>query len=172
MRRRRRRSRSIDDRLKAGEDFAQLAVQYSDGQQALEGGSLGWRKGDELPTLFADVVPGLEKGQVSEPIRSASGFHLVRLNDRRGGEPIIEQQMHVRHILITPNEVMDDDSARQKIQGIRDRIVAGDDFATVAKAVSDDPGSKNEGGDLGWTGPGHLRPGVPGGRRHASPRTR
>jgi peptidyl-prolyl cis-trans isomerase SurA len=133
-------------------------VQYSDGQQALEGGALGWRKGDELPTLFTDIVPGLEKGQVSDPIRSASGFHLVRLNDRRGGEPIIERQAHVRHILLKPNEVMDDDAVRQKIQGIRDRIVGGDDFAAVAKAVSDDPGSKNDGGDLGWNGPGSFAP--------------
>lgn len=148
----------LHDRLNAGEDFAQLAVQYSDGQQALEGGLLGWRKGDELPTLFVDIVPGLEKGQISEPIRSASGFHIVRLNDRRGGEPIIEQQLHVRHILIEPNEVMDDEAARQKIQGIRDRIAAGDDFGTVAKAVSDDSGSKNDGGDLGWTGPGSFAP--------------
>ncbi|GIK34917.1 MAG: hypothetical protein AMXMBFR45_08180 [Gammaproteobacteria bacterium] len=145
-------------RLKAGEDFAQLAVTNSDGQQALEGGSLGWKKGDELPTLFADLVPGMQKGQVAEPIRSASGFHLVRLNDRRGGDPIIEQQVHVRHILIAPNEVLDSDAAREKIQGIRQRIVAGDDFATVARAVSDDPGSKNEGGDLGWTGPGTFAP--------------
>lgn len=148
----------LSDRIKAGEDFAQLAVQYSDGQQALEGGSLGWKKGDELPTLFADVVPGLAKGQVSEPIRSGSGFHLVRLNDQRGGEAIIEKQTHVRHILIAPNEVMDNDSALEKIRGIRARIAAGDDFAAVAKAVSDDPGSKNEGGDLGWTGPGAFAP--------------
>ncbi|MCC7328883.1 MAG: peptidylprolyl isomerase [Gammaproteobacteria bacterium] len=146
-------------RLKAGQDFAQLAVTNSDGQQALEGGSLGWKKGDELPTVFADVVPGLQKGQVSEPIRSASGFHLVKLNDRRGGEPVIEQQTHVRHILITPNAVLDNDAAREKITAIRQRIVSGeDDFATVAKAISDDPGSKNEGGDLGWTGPGSFAP--------------
>lgn len=146
-------------RIRAGEDFARLAVEYSDGQQALEGGALGWKKGDELPTLFADVVPGLAKGQVSEPIRSGSGFHLVKLNDQRGGEPIIEQQVHVRHILITPNEVLDDTSAEEKIKAIRARIVAGeDDFAAVARAVSDDPGSKNEGGDLGWTGPGSYAP--------------
>jgi len=146
-------------RLAAGEDFAQLAIAYSDGQQALEGGSMGWKKGDELPTVFADVVPGMQKGQVSEPIRSASGFHLVKLDDRRGGEPIIEQQTHVRHILITPNEVLDDDAAREKITAIRQRIVSGeDDFATVAKAVSDDPGSKVEGGDLGWAGPKSFAP--------------
>lgn len=148
----------VYERIRSGEDFAQLAVAYSDGQQALEGGALGWMKGDELPTVFADVVPGLPKGQVSAPVRSASGFHLVRVNDRRGGEPIIESQMHIRHILITPNEVLDEDNARDKLKGIRERILAGDDFAAVARAVSDDPGSKNEGGDLGWVGPGVLTP--------------
>lgn len=150
--------KEVYERVRSGEDFAQLAVTYSDGQQALEGGALGWMKGDELPTVFADVVPGLPKGQVSEPVRSASGFHLVRVNDRRGGEPIIERQMHIRHILITPNEVLDEDNARDKLKGIRERILAGDDFAAVARAVSDDPGSKNEGGDLGWVGPGVLTP--------------
>ncbi len=148
----------LRERLRNGEDFAALAVSNSDGQQALEGGSLGWRKGDELPTLFAEIVPGLEKGQVSDPIRSPSGFHLVRLNDRRGGEPIIEQQVHARHILITPSEVLDDDAAHDKIRGIRQRILDGDEFAAVAKAASDDPGSRNEGGDLGWTGPGAFAP--------------
>lgn len=151
-------ARELYDRLQAGENFAEVAMTQSDGQQALEGGALGWLKGEELPTIFADIVPGLQKGQVAEPIRSASGFHLVRLNDRRGGEPIIERQMHVRHILIAPNEVLDSDAARDKLLGIRERIVAGDDFSAVARAVSDDPGSKNQGGDLGWVGPGVLTP--------------
>lgn len=151
-------ARELYDRLQAGEDFAQIAMTQSDGQQALEGGALGWLKGEELPTIFADVVPGLQKGQIAEPIRSASGFHLVRLNDRRGGEPIIESQLHVRHILIAPNEVLDSDAARDKLAGIRARILAGDDFSAVARAVSDDPGSKNQGGDLGWVGPGVLTP--------------
>jgi peptidyl-prolyl cis-trans isomerase SurA len=153
-----RRIADIEARARAGEDFAGLAVTYSDGQQALEGGSMGWLKGEELPTVFADVVPGLEKGQVSAPVRSASGFHLVRLNDRRGGEPIIEQQVNTRHILITPNEVLDSDAAQEKIKSIRARILAGDDFAAVARVVSDDPGSKNAGGDLGWAGPGTFAP--------------
>lgn len=148
----------ISTRIKAGEDFAQLAVTFSDGQQALEGGAMGWLKGEELPTVFADLVPGLEEGQVSDPVRSASGFHLVRLNDRRGGEPIIEQQVNARHILIKPNEVLDNDAARDKLKGIRERILGGDDFGTVARAVSDDPGSKNQGGDLGWAAPASFAP--------------
>ncbi len=148
----------ISRRLQAGEDFAQLAVAYSDGQQALDGGRMGWLKGNELPTVFADVVPGLDKGQVAEPIRSSSGFHLVRLDDRRGGEPVIEQQVHVRHILVTPNEVLDDDSAHEKIRAVRARILTGEEFAATARAVSDDPGSKNDGGDLGWAAPGIYAP--------------
>jgi peptidyl-prolyl cis-trans isomerase SurA len=148
----------LREKLRAGEDFVELAVSYSDGQQALEGGSLGWRKGDELPTIFAEVVPALQPGQVSEPIRSASGFHIVRLNDRRGGGAVIEEQVNARHILIAPNEVLDDQAARDKINGIRQRILDGDDFAAVARAVSDDPGSKADGGDLGWSGPGIYAP--------------
>ena len=148
----------LQARVKAGEDFAQLAVSYSDGQQALDGGRMGWLKGDELPTVFADLVPGMEKGQVADPVRSPSGFHLVKLNDRRGGEPIIEQQVHARHILVARTEVLDDDAAHEKIKAIRARIVGGDDFAAVASAVSDDPGSKNDGGDLGWSAPGVYAP--------------
>lgn len=145
-------------RVEAGEDFAQLAVAFSDGQQALEGGSLGWRKGTELPSLFAEVAPGLAKGQVSPPLRSSSGFHLVKLDDRRGGEPVIEDQVRVRHILIQTNEILDDAAARQKLAEIRARIVGGEDFAAVAKVVSEDEQSAIEGGDLGWSGPGTFVP--------------
>jgi peptidyl-prolyl cis-trans isomerase SurA len=153
--------RQVNDlakRLQAGEDFAALAVSYSNGQQALEGGSLGWLKGSELPSLFADVAPGLEKGQVAEPIRNASGFHLIKLDDRRGSEAIMENQIHARHILLTTNEVLDDSSAEQRLKEIRARIVGGEDFAAVAKAVSEDAQSAIEGGDLGWTGPGNFVP--------------
>jgi peptidyl-prolyl cis-trans isomerase SurA len=104
------------------------------------------------------VVPGLQVGQVSEPVRSASGYHLVRLDDKRGAEPIMESQTRARHILITTNEVLDDDSAEQKLLEIREQVVAGDDFAAVAKAISEDPGSAVEGGDLGWQGPDTFVP--------------
>jgi peptidyl-prolyl cis-trans isomerase SurA len=148
----------IYQRLQAGEDFATLAVSYSNGQQALEGGSLGWRKGSELPSLFADVAPGLAKGAVSEPIRNAGGFHLIKLDDRRGGDAIMENQAHARHILLTTNEVLDDSAAEQRLKEIRERIIGGEDFAAVAKAVSEDAQSAIEGGDLGWTGPGNFVP--------------
>ena len=145
-------------RAQDGESFAELAVAFSDGQNALEGGSLGWRKGNEIPTLFAEVVPGLQPGQLSEPIRSASGFHLVRLDERRGGEPIMEDQTHARHILITTNEVLDDEAAQQRLEEIRQQILGGDEFEAVAKVVSEDPVSAVDGGDLGWTGPNDLVP--------------
>ena len=145
-------------RLQAGEDFAKLAVAYSSGQQALEGGSIGWRKGSELPSLFAEVVPGLNIGQVAEPVRNASGFHLIKLDDRRGGEAVMEKQTRARHILLTTNEVLDDGAAREQLKAIRERILADEDFAAVAKAISEDPQSALEGGDLGWAGPGNFVP--------------
>lgn len=145
-------------RILAGENFAKLALTYSSGQQALEGGSLGWLKGSELPSIFMDIAPGLPKGGVSEPIRNASGFHLIRLDDRRGGEPVMEEQTHARHILMTTNEVQDDDTVRQKLTEIRRRILGGEEFSAVAKVVSEDPQSAIEGGDLGWTAPGNFVP--------------
>ncbi len=145
-------------RILGGENFAKLALTYSSGQQALEGGSLGWLKGSELPSIFMDIAPGLPKGGVSEPIRNASGFHLIRLDDRRGGEPIMEEQTHARHILMSTNEVQDDDTVRQKLIEIRRRILGGEDFSAVAKVVSEDPQSAIEGGDLGWTAPGNFVP--------------
>lgn len=148
----------IRRRALAGEDFAELAVAYSAGQQALEGGDLGWRKGPELPSLFADVVPTLNKGEVSAPIRSSSGFHLVRLTDSRGGEPVMENQTHVRHILVTTNEILDDAAVRQKLADIRQRVLDGDDFAAIARVTSEDPQSAINGGDLDWNGPGRFVP--------------
>ena len=143
----------IYKRIQAGESFVEQAIALSDGQKALEGGDLGWRKGDELPTLFAEIVPGLEIGQVSEPVRSASGFHLVKLDDRRGSDPIMQQQTHARHILISTNEVLDDEAVYQKLIELRQQILDGDSFEAVAKVISEDPGSAVDGGDLGWAGP-------------------
>ena len=139
--------------LEDGADFAELAVSYSESQTALQGGSLGWRKGAELPSIFTNVVQTLAIGEVSEPVETGSGFHLVRLNDMRGAERVVVGQVHARHILISTNEVMDDDATEQRLIGIRNGILDGDDFADVASAVSEDAGSAVEGGDLGWTEP-------------------
>jgi peptidyl-prolyl cis-trans isomerase SurA len=143
--------RDIERQLDEGADFAQLAIAYSESQTALDGGSLGWRKGSELPTIFADDVMKMEVGEHSTPIRGGGGFHIVRLNDKRGSEPELVDQVRPRHILLTTNEVLDDAATRQKLVGIRNQILAGDDFATVAAAVSEDTASAVDGGDLGWT---------------------
>jgi len=144
--------------LEEGTDFAELVITYSDGQGALEGGSLGWKKGRELPTLFAEIVPELEPGEVSRPIRSGSGFHMVKLDDARGSTPIMEKQTLLRHILIETDEILDDAAAEQKLSEIHNQIVAGDDFEAVAKVVSEDPSTAIDGGDLGWSGPGTFVP--------------
>jgi peptidyl-prolyl cis-trans isomerase SurA len=148
----------IHSRLDAGEDFARLAVATSHAQTALDGGALGWRKGAQLPTLFKDVVLRLKPGQYSEPLQAGSGFQIVKLNDVRGAERTMVDQLHVRHILLRPNEILDDAAIRQKLLGIRAQIVGGADFSTVARAVSEDPASAADGGDLGWLSPGDTAP--------------
>jgi len=146
-------------RAAAGEDFGQLAVSFSNAQTALEGGRLGWRKGPELPTFLAEVIAGMKQGDVTKPMRTPSGFHLIKLNEMRGNAQVIVNQVHARHILIKPNELQDDATVQQKLVGIRDRIVnKGENFAAVASVVSEDPGSASEGGDLGWAGPGSFVP--------------
>jgi peptidyl-prolyl cis-trans isomerase SurA len=148
----------IRRQLADGADFAQLAITHSDGQGALEGGSLGWRKGAQLPTLFAGAILAMEPGEASEPIQSASGFHIVRLNEIRGAQAVMVDQMHVRHILMKPNEVLDEATVQQRLNGIREQVLAGDDFGAIAQALSEDPASAAENGDLGWVGPGAFVP--------------
>jgi peptidyl-prolyl cis-trans isomerase SurA len=154
-----RKAREVHQKATSGEDFSRLAVAYSNAQTALEGGSLGWRKGPELPTFLAEVISGLKAGDVTEPIRTPSGFHLVKLNEVRGNTQSIVNQVHARHILIKPNELQDDATVQQKLVSIRDRILnKGENFTAVASVVSEDPGSAAEGGDLGWAGPGSYVP--------------
>jgi peptidyl-prolyl cis-trans isomerase SurA len=148
----------IYDQLQNGADFAQLAVSYSNAQTALDGGTMGWRDGNALPSMFAEIVPNMQNGQVSEPIRTPSGFHIIKLDNSEGTTTIIEEQTLARHILIKTTEILDDDIVQQKLVDIREEIIAGDDFAAIAKAVSEDPGSAVEGGELGWTGPGAFVP--------------
>jgi peptidyl-prolyl cis-trans isomerase SurA len=153
------RATEVYQRASSGEDFAKLAVAYSNSQTALEGGSLGWRKGSELPTFLTDIVATLKPGQVSQPLRTPTGFHLIRLNDvRSAAAKTVERQVHVRHILMKTNELADDATVRGKLIGLRDRVERGDDFAVLAQTNSEDPGSASEGGDLGWTGPGAFDP--------------
>ena len=144
--------------LEDGADFAQLAVTHSDGQGALEGGSLGWRKGAQLPTLFADLVLQMEPGETSEPIQSASGFHIVRVNEIRGAQAVMVDQIRARHILMQPNEILDEATVEQRLSGLREDVLAGDDFGAIAQALSEDPASAADNGDLGWVVPGDFVP--------------
>lgn len=152
-------ARTVHDELSNGADFRQLAIRHSDGDTALEGGGLGWRPGDQLPTLFFDVVGNLQEGEFSEPIRAVSGYHIVKVNQLEGVTEKSEiEQMRVRHILITPDQIIDEETAQQQLEEARERILGGDDFGEVAKLLSDDPGSASQGGEMGWTSPGEFVP--------------
>ncbi len=138
-----------------GADFREMAIRYSEGQTALEGGALGWMPGEQIPTLFVDVISTLQAGEISKPFRSASSFHLVKVNELRSALQRSEiNQVNARHILIKPNEIIDDETARQRLDEALLRINDGEDFGELAKLLSDDPGSANVGGDLGWAEPG------------------
>jgi peptidyl-prolyl cis-trans isomerase SurA len=142
----------VDERARNGEDFSKLAVTYSQSETALDGGSLGWRKGTELPTFLADAIARMKPGQVSDVMQTPSGFHIVKLNDERSaGGPQIIKQMHLRHILLKPTEVEDDATVEQRLARWREQILAGkEEFQVFAKTYSQDPGSAINGGDLGW----------------------
>ncbi|MCP5153672.1 MAG: peptidylprolyl isomerase [Ectothiorhodospiraceae bacterium] len=144
--------------IDAGADFARTAVATSDGQQALQGGDLGWRRPTELPTFLGEVVPTLKPGEVSRLIRSPSGFHIVKLIDQRGSERHVVTRTRASHILIRPNEAVSAEEARIRLEQIRERVVNGEPFADLARAHSDDAGSAANGGELGWVSPGDLLP--------------
>jgi len=146
----RREAEQVLAELRAGADFAAMAVRHSDGAKALEGGDLGWRRADELPSLLADVVPKLRPGEVSGIIRSPSGFHIVKLVDVQGDGPHVVEQVRLRHILLRPGELLDDGEARLRLERLRERVLAGEGFEALARAHSDDPASAARGGDMGW----------------------
>lgn len=142
-----------------GADFREMAVRYSKGPTALEGGSLGWMDGAQVPTLFTEVLQDMNKGDVSQPVRAASSFHIVKVDDMRSAVERSEvKQAQVRHILIMPNELIDDATAKQRLEEALAAIREGADFGEQAKLLSDDPGSANLGGELGWAGPGTYAP--------------
>jgi len=141
-----------------GEDFAQLAMAESDGQNALQGGDLGWREAGRLPTLFSRPVTLMDVGEVSDLIRSPSGFHIIRLADRRGGQQSNVTRTRARHILLRPSAVLSNAEAREQLQSLRRRIAGGESFEDLARANSMDPGSARQGGDLGWADPGMFVP--------------
>ena len=144
--------------LEAGAEFSNMAATYSDGQQALNGGDLGWRKAGQVPTLFADFIFDMEVGAFSDLIKSPSGYHIITLLDKRSSEQVVVTQTKARHILIRPDELTTPEDALRRLQQLRLRIEGGDDFAELAKAHSADTMSAAEGGDLGWGSPGDLVP--------------
>lgn len=154
----RERANEVLKRLRDGASFATQAVAVSDGQQGLQGGDLGWRKGVELPTLFADTVRAMEVGDIHGPLRSPSGFHIVTLVDKRGDGRHIVTQTHTRHILIRTDELTSDAKAETQLSQLKERIEQGEDFAVLARSHSDDPSSAGKGGDLGWVSGGDMVP--------------
>lgn len=143
-------------RVRAGEPF-DVVIASSKGPYTFSGGDLGWRKAGDLPSLFADIAPTLAIGEAAEPIRSDSGFHLVYLQDMKGGVQMASQT-EVRHILVKPSEIMTDEQARQLTANLRARIIAGEEFGDLAKEYSEDIGTAQEGGHLGWSSPGQMVP--------------
>lgn len=151
--------RDLYNQIQSGADFKNLAVANSSGQNALQGGDLGWRKTAQLPSLFITAIENLDPGQTSEPIRSNAGYHLLKLYERRGGSgKRIVQQHNVRHILLIPNEVRSDEETKAELIAIRDQIRSNEDFEALAKKQSEDIASAMGGGELGWSVPGKFVP--------------
>jgi len=143
--------------LQAGQSFSQVAAKYSNSDTALKGGDLGWRKAAELPSLFTGAVGGMKVGDIVGPLRTGSGFHIVKLLDKRGDSMTVTQY-HVSHILIKATEILSSEDAHQELLDIRAKILKGASFAEQARLHSDDPGSARNGGDLGWVGTGEMVP--------------
>lgn len=155
----RKRAEDVHRQLAGGANFEQTAVSQSQGADALKGGNLGWKKAGELPELFLTALKNMSVDGVSEILRSPNGFHILKLNDKRGdSQAEAVTQTHVRHILLRPSEILSLEEARHKLLGLRERIENGDDFAALARAHSDDTGSAANGGDLGWANPGQMVP--------------
>jgi peptidyl-prolyl cis-trans isomerase SurA len=154
----RRRAEEALKNIREGTDFGQVAAGFSDASDALSGGNLGWRPGARLPTVFAETVRGMKAGDVSPVLRSAAGFHIVKLIERRSrNEPALVDQTHVRHILIRVNEITSEAEGKAKIDRLKDRLDGGAKFEDMAKLNSEDASSA-KGGDLGWLGPDDVVP--------------
>ncbi|MEJ2564683.1 MAG: peptidylprolyl isomerase [Gammaproteobacteria bacterium] len=154
----RRRAEDVLKRLRAGANFQETAIAMSDGQQALQGGDLGWRKAEELPTLFVEPVMHMKTGDISDLIRSPSGFHIIKLLDQRNDQRHIVTQTHARHILIRTDELTNDAAARARLNDIRKHVQDGADFGELARKFSSDTATATNGGDLGWVNPGDMVP--------------
>ncbi len=148
----------IVKKLRTGEKFSDVALAVSDGQNALEGGDLGWRKAGEIPSIFVASVQEMKEGEISEPIRSPSGFHIISIIESKGSQSHIVTQTHARHILIKPTIINNNERVIKRLKQIRSRIINGENFATMAHAHSEDTSSATKGGDLGWFKSGTMVP--------------
>ena len=149
---------SLISRLNDGESFEKLAASFSAGQNALEGGYLGCRTEAELPSLFSEVVSELKLGEIASPLRSGAGFHILKLIDKRGNTVKFLDQTLARHILVQPSEIRTENQAEELINTIYERLTSGEDFKQLARQYSEDPGTKMDGGELGWSNPGDYDP--------------
>jgi peptidyl-prolyl cis-trans isomerase SurA len=155
---RRGRAENALTQIRQGGDFRQAAASYSDAPDALQGGDMGWRPTGRLPTIFLQALKDMKVGQVSDIVRSPAGFHILKLNDKRGNDtPILVNQTHARHILVRLNEVVSENDARNRLGELKDRIENEADFAELARLHSDDT-TAARGGDLGWVSPGDTVP--------------
>ena len=145
--------------IKNNQDFKALAIAKSNGREAKKGGDMGWKKTTQLPKIFINALEEISPGQITEPIKSDAGFHILKLYERRGGisENLVEQH-NVQHILLTPNEVRDNQETQKAIEAIRTEILGGKKFSESAKLYSDDIGTSLSGGSLGWSVPGQFQP--------------
>jgi peptidyl-prolyl cis-trans isomerase SurA len=141
---------NVYQQLQEGLDFSSAAISYSDSQEALEGGLVGWRDLNSVPVALSESIKNLRAGQFTVPIRSPAGFHLIRVNDYRDQTQVMATEFHARHIMIVTNELVSPRHAMEEIRGIHEQLVNGDDFAELARENSDDVSSANIGGDMGW----------------------
>lgn len=153
-----RQAQDIYQQLQQGADFAQLAIARSASETALEGGEMGWRKAAQMPPPFDGMISALSVGEVTEPMRTPGGFIILKLLEKRGGGSQVRDEVHVRHILIKPSEIRSEAETQRLAERLYERILAGEDFAELAKSFSEDPGSALNGGDLNWIDPNSLVP--------------
>jgi peptidyl-prolyl cis-trans isomerase SurA len=144
--------------LQEGSSFSKVSASFSDAPNALEGGNLGWKSATQVPTLFLDALKSMQTGEISQPLRSPNGFHILKLTNKRGGNsPLVIEQTHARHILIKLTEIVSESDAKKKMDGIKERLDNGEKFEVLARQFSED-GSASNGGDLGWVNPGDTVP--------------
>jgi peptidyl-prolyl cis-trans isomerase SurA len=141
---------NVHQQLLEGLDFASAAISYSDSQEALEGGLVGWRDLNSVPVVFSEAIKNLRAGQITTPIRSPSGLHIIKVNDYRDRSQVIAEEFHARHIMVKTNDLVSPRAAMEQIREIHKELLDGGDFADLARENSDDVTSANLGGDMGW----------------------